>query len=181
LTAPVGVIPAFAANAVAIILGLAGAAKLITRSLPVEALSAFGLPHSAARLLAFFAPFAEIAVAGWFLSTGSSAAACAQLALCTGLALVASVVRIKEPGVKCHCFGVIDGRFEGTVNTSLVRAYTCFALAAIGIAPASVEPNSALAGGAVIAFGLLATFGLLDRSVSVVNYAPHSTRKGTAG
>lgn len=162
-------IPAFAAYAVAIILVLAGVAKLATGSTPVAALAVLGFPTQVARVVAVLVPIAEMCVALFFLLTATKTAAIAQAVLCACLAGVATRLQISHSRVKCHCFGVIDGDFEQPGRLNVARAYVCLGLSLIGILPMdSTSSGTRLAVGALSASGLVLGFGLMTRAARVL-------------
>jgi hypothetical protein len=118
---------AFSAGAVAIVLVIAGAAKIAARSSLVPVLLTVGLPHRVATVTAKCVPFAEIAL-GLMLAVGVAprAGGFAAVALAVAFTVVQLLMRRRNVELPCNCFG---GHVRSIAGVALVRTIL-FAVAA---------------------------------------------------
>jgi hypothetical protein len=118
---------AFSAGAAAIVLVIAGVAKIATRSSLVPVLLTVGLPNRVATITAKCVPFAEIAL-GLMLAVGVAprAGGLAAVALAVAFTVVQLLMRRRNVELPCNCFG---GRVRSIASVTIARTIL-FAVAA---------------------------------------------------
>src|SRR5439155_4502442 len=115
--------------ALALVLAVAAAAKLLDVHGAREGMRAFGAPAGLAPALAVLVPLAELAVALLLVPVSTAApAAAAGLALLAAFTVLAGANLARGRAPECNCFGVLS---RGPVGTrTLVRNGVLMALAA---------------------------------------------------
>src|SRR5690606_32905612 len=113
-TVPMEVVFLVARLLLAAVFAVAGAAKLADLPGSRAAVTGFGVPERAARVLGTLLPFAELVVAGLLLFSATAAAgALGALCLLILFAIGIAVAMARGSAPDCHCFGQLHSEPAG--------------------------------------------------------------------